>query len=96
MDSSTSSIHGDDTLPSGGDTPTGEYKWFMLCGDPLCSEGAGHHEHPGVPTCKDNEGDPCAINGAICDPLDPCNANMQCAKVDPKPAGGCAMLGSGH
>jgi hypothetical protein len=63
-------------------------KWFESCGDPACP---GHEARPGIPPCAaERVGEPCATEGARCDPGDPCNRALVCRETDPRAEGECA------
>lgn len=63
-------------------TPEPTTHYYMTCGDPVCRGYTGPFE--GVPLCTDQElGDPCADDGALCDPKDECNALVICSETDP-------------
>lgn len=78
-------------LLAGCPEPTPEPTWFLDCGDPACSGYDGPFD--GVPLCtSEAEGDPCADEGATCDPVDDCNALLVCATEDPQDqTGGCPI-----
>lgn len=67
-----------------------ETQYYTTCGDPVCS---GHSEQEGIPLCTDEmEGESCSEEGAICDPMNDCNALLVCAERDPKTQdGGCPI-----
>ncbi len=71
------------------DDDTTTYTWYYTCGDPVCS---GYTPPAGdIPLCTDQqEGDPCYVEGDMCDPQSDCNALMVCAAEDPK-ADGCPI-----
>ncbi|WP_437588260.1 tail fiber domain-containing protein [Sorangium sp. So ce1000] len=59
-----------------------ELRWYLTCGDPVCS---GHRPRAGVKPCTDEkEGAPCAAPDATCDPEDDCNALLLCTSDDPR------------
>ncbi|MBI3185151.1 MAG: hypothetical protein HYZ28_23695 [Myxococcales bacterium] len=63
--------------------------WYTTCGDPVCR---GWTAKAGVPLCTtEKEGNPCSVDGAQCDPQDPCNVLLQCASKDPKQGGMCPI-----
>ncbi|WP_437325242.1 hypothetical protein [Sorangium sp. So ce381] len=65
-----------------------ELRWYLTCGDPVCS---GHRPRDGVKPCTDEkEGAPCAEPDATCDPANDCNAQLLCTGDDPtQRPGGC-------
>ncbi|WP_437277138.1 tail fiber domain-containing protein [Sorangium sp. So ce375] len=65
-----------------------ELRWYLTCGDPVCS---GHRPRDGVKPCTDEkEGEPCAAPDATCDPANDCNAHLLCTSDDPRQGpGGC-------
>lgn len=72
--------------------PSGELQWYLNCGDPVCQGYTGPFD--GVALCGTGEesGDPCANEGATCDPQDGCNALRVCATEDPtQQEGGCPI-----
>ncbi len=80
-----------DTAPPEEDaTPTGEYHWFLNCGDPSCRM---HREDPDVPHCGGEvEGAVCTKSGDVCDPVNDCNAHLVCTDTDPRmQLGGCPI-----
>ncbi|WP_437853311.1 hypothetical protein [Sorangium sp. So ce363] len=61
---------------------TEELRWYLTCGDPVCS---GHRPRDGVKPCTDEkEGEPCAAPDATCDPANDCNAQLLCTSDDPR------------
>jgi len=66
------------------DTPAGDPQWYLGCGDPVCQAYSGPFD--GVPLCTDagiDVGTPCDAVGETCDPVDACNALVQCTTSDP-------------
>ena len=63
--------------------------WFTTCGDPVCMG----HRPSGLSECTTETVDnACGSEGAQCDPVNECNANLICARTDPKLApGGCPI-----
>ena len=58
-----------------------DLSWYMTCGDPVCQGYTGPFD--GVPLCDDEQvGDPC-FGEDFCDPVDECNALLQCTDEDP-------------
>lgn len=78
---------GSDKDESGG----AKLQWYLGCGDPVCQGYTGPFE--GVALCDDEvEGAACETEGETCDPVDDCNALLQCATEDPKKqTGGCPI-----
>jgi len=66
----------------------GALKWYKTCGAPVCS---GWTPEKDVALCTTEvAGDPCKVEGGLCDPKDGCNALLQCAAQDPTTGGvGC-------
>lgn len=79
---------GDDSAPHAEDAAL---SWYLGCGDPVCQGYTGPFE--GVPACTtEAPGVACAEEGATCDPVDECNARLQCATSDPtQQEGGCPI-----
>lgn len=88
-DEDTAATTNTDTASSDTQSSGGDLQWYTTCGDPVCS---GHTADPNVPnTCtSETEGAACSEEGALCDPVNDCNAKLMCASSDPKDtAEGC-------
>jgi hypothetical protein len=64
------------------DAGTGGLQIYFTCGDPACH---GYTGGSGAPLCTtEKAGDPCTVEGQECDPMNDCNALLECASSDPK------------
>jgi hypothetical protein len=58
-----------------------ELQWYETCGDPVCRGWTDS----GLPRCAtETVGASCSEAGALCDPVDLCNAHLLCADADPR------------
>ena len=75
-----------------------EAVWYLGCGDPVCADYTGPFD--GIGLCEDDgivAGDACDVVGDTCDPVDSCNALLQCATSDPtQQTGGCPVSLAKH
>jgi len=72
------------------DAGSGGLQIYFTCGDPACH---GYTGGSGKPLCTaEKAGDPCTVEGQECDPMNDCNALLECASSDPKKrVGGCPI-----
>jgi hypothetical protein len=69
---------GGGSASSGG---SGQLKWYITCGDPVCPST----DMPHMPVCTtEKEGDPCAEADKRCGLQDACGADLLCTSSDPK------------
>lgn len=68
----------------------GGFRWYMTCGDPVCSFPP---QPTGAPACTTQvAGQPCADGEPACDPGSGCGANLVCSDTDPQGGvGGCPI-----
>lgn len=70
------------------DTQTHDRQWWLACGDVYCKGYTG--PFPGIPLCEDIGavvGEACDDDTTDCDPVDDCNALVQCGSLDPRDDG---------
>jgi hypothetical protein len=66
-------------------------RWWYTCGMASCSPG-DYRDHPMIPRCGvESVGAQCFTPGALCDPVDDCNAFMVCSETDPKETTYCPI-----
>lgn len=74
-------------------SPSGNLRWYMTCGDPICRADDKPFDDPNIANCTTQKlGGACNTDGELCDGVASCGAKYVCAASDPtQRPGGCPI-----